>query len=126
MSGDKPIETPVADGGVEEAAVYVESWSTIQRSACLNDVADKSLSIASLLRRQARENANLAEGWHDAEVKLVEVEAKLSAALSLNSVETSKPRRAKPGMTTYCDAACTDDKCSETHERREAVSLIDS
>lgn len=33
---------------------------------------------------------------------------------------------AKPGMSTYCDDACTPEKCSEGHERRNAVFLIDN
>lgn len=39
--------------------------------------------------------------------------------------ESQPKKRSKPGMATYCDDACTAEACSETHGRREAVSLID-
>ena len=35
-------------------------------------------------------------------------------------------RKAKPGNLTYCDEECTDEKCSESHNRREVVCRIDS
>lgn len=35
-------------------------------------------------------------------------------------------RVAKPNHLTYCDEDCTEERCSETHERREVVCAIDS
>lgn len=34
-------------------------------------------------------------------------------------------RVAKPGNITYCDEDCTEQKCSEAHDRREVVCRID-